>query len=144
MHVCNSIDRCSNFPYELLSGIGFFLISAIHQVAQFCSFAGIATFNFAPQSDPKRSHFFFMSKFKRPRKRTPKFNTFDIGVRARGCKIRRNAQGFSSKVAPQCALRFGSLVEITQEFSLLFKFWYTFIKITQGFSSPGDRTVRRA
>ena len=68
----------------------------------------------------------------------------DIGVCARGGKIRRNAQGFSSKVASQCALRFGRLVEITQGFSLILKFQHKTIKITQGFSSPDDRIVRRA
>ena len=39
------------FPYELLNEIGFFVISAIHQVVHFSSFVGIAIFNFAPQSD---------------------------------------------------------------------------------------------
>ena len=85
-----------------------------------------------------------MSSFRRHPERQPQINNFDIGVCARGGEIHRNAQGFSLKVPPQRALRFGRIVEITQGFSLLFKIEHKLIKITQGFTSPGDETVRRA
>ena len=62
----------SKLPYELLSEIGFFVISVIHQVAQFCSVAGIATFNFAPQSDPKLLGFLSRAHFDATRKGHPK------------------------------------------------------------------------
>ena len=108
--------RLLEITHVLPNEIGFFVISAIPQVAHFCSFAEIATFNFAPRTILKTNWFSYNLHVWSHQKSTPKINTFDIGVRARGCKIHRNAQGFSSKVAPQCALGFRRVVEITQGF----------------------------